>query len=74
MGLGIGAIIGTGVFVLIGTATIWHGYTAWRRAGNYAVILASGIVCALAALWLCGIFVHDAGGGECLFLYLCVVG
>ena len=50
MGLGIGAIIGTGVFVLIGTATVGTATRPGAGPGIMLSFLASGIVCALAAL------------------------
>ncbi|MGD9849688.1 MAG: amino acid permease [Nitrospirales bacterium] len=50
MALSIGAIIGTGVFVLIGTATVGNPYRPGAGPGVVLSFLASGIVCALAAL------------------------
>jgi len=50
MALGIGAIIGTGVFVLIGTATVGTPSRPGAGPGIVLSFLVSGIVCALAAL------------------------
>ena len=50
MALGIGAIIGTGVFVLIGTATVGTPSRPGAGPGIVLSFLASGIACALAAL------------------------
>ena len=50
MALGIGAIIGTGVFVLIGTATVGTPSRPGAGPGIVLSFLASGVVCALAAL------------------------
>ncbi|MGE0472085.1 MAG: amino acid permease [Nitrospirales bacterium] len=50
MALGIGAIIGTGVFVLIGTAIVGNPNRPGAGPGVVLSFLASGIVCALAAL------------------------
>jgi APA family basic amino acid/polyamine antiporter len=47
--LGVGAIIGTGIFVLIGTAIVGDGATR-RRAGHYPLLHALGLACVLAAL------------------------
>lgn len=48
--LGIGAIIGTGVFVLIGTATVGNSHRPGAGPGIILSFLCSGMVCALAAL------------------------
>ena len=48
--LGIGAIIGTGVFVLIGTATVGNPHRPGAGPGIILSFLCSGLVCALAAL------------------------
>ncbi|MEO8325976.1 MAG: amino acid permease [Nitrospirota bacterium] len=48
--LGIGAIIGTGVFVLIGTATVGNPHRPGAGPGIILSFLCSGMVCALAAL------------------------
>lgn len=48
--LGIGAIIGTGVFVLIGTATVGNPHRPGAGPGIILSFLLSGLVCALAAL------------------------
>ena len=48
--LGIGAIIGTGVFVLIGTATVGNPQRPGAGPGIIVSFLCSGLVCALAAL------------------------
>ncbi len=50
MALGIGAIIGTGVFVLIGTATVGTPNRPGAGPGIVLSFLVSGFVCALAAL------------------------
>lgn len=50
MALGVGAIIGTGVFVLIGTATVGTPSRPGAGPGIVLAFLASGMVCALAAL------------------------
>jgi basic amino acid/polyamine antiporter, APA family len=48
--LGIGAIIGTGVFVLVGTATVGNPHRPGAGPGIILSFLCSGLVCALAAL------------------------
>lgn len=48
--LGIGAIIGTGVFVLIGTATVGNPHRPGAGPGIILSFLVSGLVCGLAAL------------------------
>jgi len=48
--LGIGAIIGTGIFVLIGTATVGDAHRPGAGPGIILSFVLSGITCALAAL------------------------
>lgn len=48
--LGIGAIIGTGIFVLIGTAVVGDTHRPGAGPGIVLSFLLSGITCALAAL------------------------
>lgn len=48
--LGIGAIIGTGIFVLIGTAIVGDAYRPGAGPGIVLSFILSGITCALAAL------------------------
>ncbi len=48
--LGIGAIIGTGIFVLIGTAIIGDGHRPGAGPGIILSFVLSGLTCALAAL------------------------
>jgi APA family basic amino acid/polyamine antiporter len=48
--LGIGAIIGTGIFVLIGTATVGDAHRPGAGPGIVLSFVLSGITCALAAL------------------------
>src|SRR5678816_4948075 len=59
--LGIGEIIGTGIFVLIGTAIVGD---ANRPGGGPGIILSfvlSGLTCALAALcYACLLYTSDA--------------
>ncbi len=49
-GLGIGAIIGTGIFVLIGTAIVGDANRPGSGPGIIISFIMSGITCALAAL------------------------
>ncbi len=49
-GLGIGAIIGTGIFVLIGTAIVGDANRPGSGPGIIISFILSGITCALAAL------------------------
>ncbi len=49
-GLGIGAIIGTGIFVLIGTAIVGDAHRPGAGPGIVLSFILSGITCALAAL------------------------
>jgi len=49
-GLGIGAIIGTGIFVLIGTAIVGDAHRPGAGPGIILSFILSGITCALAAL------------------------
>ncbi|MBX3237602.1 MAG: amino acid permease [Nitrospiraceae bacterium] len=49
-GLGIGAIIGTGIFVLIGTAVVGDAHRPGAGPGIILSFILSGITCALAAL------------------------
>ena len=49
-GLGIGAIIGTGIFVLIGTAIVGDAHRPGAGPGIMVSFILSGITCALAAL------------------------
>ena len=49
-GLGIGAIIGTGIFVLIGTAIVGDANRPGSGPGIVLSFVLSGITCALAAL------------------------
>ena len=48
--LGIGAIIGTGIFVLIGTATVGDAHRPGAGPGIILSFILSGITCTLAAL------------------------
>lgn len=48
--LGIGAIIGTGIFVLIGTAIVGDGHRPGAGPGIILSFVLSGLTCALAAL------------------------
>jgi APA family basic amino acid/polyamine antiporter len=48
--LGIGAIIGTGIFVLIGTAIVGDTYRPGAGPGIVLSFILSGLTCALAAL------------------------
>jgi APA family basic amino acid/polyamine antiporter len=48
--LGIGAIIGTGIFVLIGTAIVGDSHRPGAGPGIVLSFILSGIACALAAL------------------------
>src|SRR5574338_796305 len=48
--LGIGAIIGTGIFVLIGTAIVGDAHRPGAGPGIILSFILSGITCALAAL------------------------
>src|SRR5919201_1066730 len=49
-GLGIGGIIGTGIFVLIGTATVGDMHRPGAGPGIILSFILSGLTCALAAL------------------------
>lgn len=49
-GLGIGAIIGTGIFVLIGTAIVGDGQRPGAGPGIILSFILSGLTCVLAAL------------------------
>lgn len=49
-GLGIGAIIGTGIFVLIGTAIVGDAHRPGAGPGIILSFMLSGFTCALAAL------------------------
>ena len=49
-GLGIGAIIGTGIFVLIGTAIVGDAHRPGAGPGIVLSFILSGLTCALAAL------------------------
>jgi APA family basic amino acid/polyamine antiporter len=49
-GLGIGAIIGTGIFVLIGTAIVGDAHRPGAGPGIILSFMLSGLTCALAAL------------------------
>lgn len=49
-GLGIGAIIGTGIFVLIGTAIVGDAHRPGAGPGIIVSFMLSGLTCALAAL------------------------
>jgi APA family basic amino acid/polyamine antiporter len=49
-GLGIGAIIGTGIFVLIGTAIVGDTHRPGAGPGIILSFMLSGLTCALAAL------------------------
>jgi len=49
-GLGIGAIIGTGIFVLIGTAVVGDAHRPGAGPGIILSFILSGVTCALAAL------------------------
>ena len=49
-GLGIGAIIGTGIFVLIGTAIVGDTHRPGAGPGIMLSFILSGVTCALAAL------------------------
>ncbi len=49
-GLGIGAIIGTGIFVLIGTAIVGDAHRPGAGPGIVLSFILSGITCGLAAL------------------------
>jgi APA family basic amino acid/polyamine antiporter len=49
-GLGIGAIIGTGIFVLIGTAVVGDAHRPGAGPGIVLSFILSGVTCALAAL------------------------
>jgi basic amino acid/polyamine antiporter, APA family len=49
-GLGIGAIIGTGIFVLIGTAIVGDAHRPGAGPGITLSFVLSGLTCALAAL------------------------
>ncbi len=48
--LGIGAIIGTGIFVLIGTAVVGDAHRPGAGPGIILAFILSGVTCALAAL------------------------
>jgi APA family basic amino acid/polyamine antiporter len=48
--LGIGAIIGTGIFVLIGTAIVGDAHRPGAGPGIILSFVLSGVTCALAAL------------------------
>ena len=48
--LGIGAIIGTGIFVLIGTAIVGDAHRPGAGPGIVLSFILSGITCTLAAL------------------------
>src|SRR6476646_5587788 len=48
--LGIGAIIGTGIFVLIGTAIVGDAHRPGAGPGIILSFILSGLACALAAL------------------------
>jgi len=48
--LGIGAIIGTGIFVLIGTATVGDAYRPGAGPGIVLSFVLAGVTCALCAL------------------------
>lgn len=48
--LGIGAIIGTGIFVLIGTAILGDAHRPGAGPGIILSFVLSGVTCALAAL------------------------
>ena len=48
--LGIGAIIGTGIFVLIGTAIVGDAHRPGAGPGIILSFVLSGLTCALAAL------------------------
>lgn len=48
--LGIGAIIGTGIFVLIGTAIVGDAHRPGAGPGIVLSFILSGLTCALAAL------------------------
>ncbi|MGH7255169.1 MAG: amino acid permease, partial [Nitrospirales bacterium] len=50
MALGIGAIIGTGIFVLIGTAVVGDAHRPGAGPGIMLSFVLSGLTCALAAL------------------------
>jgi basic amino acid/polyamine antiporter, APA family len=49
-GLGIGGIIGTGIFVLIGTATVGDLHRPGAGPGIILSFILSGLTCAFAAL------------------------
>ena len=48
--LGIGAIIGTGIFVLVGTAAVGSGDRPGAGPGLVLSFIISGVACVLAAL------------------------
>jgi APA family basic amino acid/polyamine antiporter len=50
IGIGIGGIIGTGIFVLIGTATVGDAHRLGAGPGIILSFILSGVTCALAAL------------------------
>jgi basic amino acid/polyamine antiporter, APA family len=50
MALGIGAIIGTGIFVLVGTAIVGDAHRPGAGPGILLSFILSGVTCALAAL------------------------
>src|SRR5688500_11851938 len=61
--LGIGAIIGTGIFVLIGTAIVGDAHRPGAGPGIILSFIMSGVTCALAALCYaeCGAVIPVAG-------------
>ena len=62
--LGVGAIVGTGILVLIGTAA--------DKAGPAMMLsfVIAGVICAAAALGLCRSGDDDPRLGQCLHLFL----
>ena len=59
--LGIGAIIGTGIFVLIGTAIVGDAHRPGAGPGIILSFILSGLTCALAALCYAEMSDNDPG-------------
>src|SRR5437016_7755289 len=70
--LGIGAIIGTGIFVLIGTAIVGDAHRPGAGPGIILSFVLSGLTCAFAALCYAE-FSHDSRGRLCVYLLVCHV-